>query len=243
VPSNTPTATSTPVPTDTRAPTSTRDISFRADATELAAGSCTTLRWDVEDVQEVYLDGQPQQGHGSKQACPVQTQTYELHVISAAGEFRHQVTVNVVQASPTSIPSDTHTPLPAAAPLPTDTSELQPKVPSPIPTPLPPEAAPLTTQPPTPSPPAVAMVSPPTAPLKKETDALSKADRPAEISPTKVTILNWLLFLATAVVGTLSFGGMAFVGILAVLGVIYLFARWSQDGGDYGEKGDVDGYH
>ncbi|MFB0535761.1 MAG: hypothetical protein ACETWR_12360 [Anaerolineae bacterium] len=251
VPSNTPTATATPTPTDTPAPTSTPDISFRADVTELVAGSCTTLRWDVQDAQEVYLDGQPQQGPGSKQVCPAQTQTYELRVVSAAGEFRHQVTVNVVQASPASIPSDMHTPLPAAASEPTDTLELQPKVPSPIPTPLPPEATPLTTQPPdhlttqppTPSPPAVAMVAPPTAPLKKETDASSEADQPAEISPTKVTILNWLLFLAAAVVGTLGFGGMAFVGILAVLGVIYLFARWSQDGGDYGDEGDVDGYH
>ena len=88
------------------------------------------------------------------------------------------------------------------------------------------------------------MVAPPTAPTKKETNASSKADQPAEISPTKVTILNWLLFLAAAVVGTLGFGGMAFVGILAVLGVIYLFARWSQDGeGDYGEEGYLDGYH
>jgi len=251
VPSNTPTATSTPVPTDTRAPTNTPDISFRADATELVAGSCTTLRWDVEDVQEVYLDGQPQQGHGSKQACPAQTQTYELRVVSAAGEFRHQVTVNVVQPSPTIIPPDTHTPLPAAASAPTDIPELLPEVPSPTPASLPTETLPLTvtllptdTATPTPSPPAVVMVAPPTAPAKKETDALSKADQPAEISPTKVTILNWLLFLAAAVVGTLGFGGMAFVGILAVLGVIYLFARWSQDGeGDYGEEGNVDGYH
>ncbi len=59
-------------------------------------------------------------------------------------------------------------------------------------------------------------------------------------------MLNWLLFLAAAVLGTLGFGGMAFVGILALLGVIYLFARWSQGGGgDYGYWGGDDGdvYH
>jgi hypothetical protein len=75
------------------------------------------------------------------------------------------------------------------------------------------------------------MVIPPTAPVKEEADASPKADQPAEISPN-VTMLNRLLFLAAAVLGTLGFGGMAFVGILAFLGVIYLFARWSQGGGD-----------
>jgi hypothetical protein len=247
---HTPTPSSTPTATNTPAPANTPEVSFHADTTELVAGSCTTLRWDVEDVHEVYLDGQPRQGHGSKQVCPTQTQTYELRVVNAAGEFRHQVTVNVVQPSPTPIPSDEPTLLPTAAPAPTDTPEPQPEVPSPTPTPLPAEVPPLTATPlpaetatPTLSPPVMAMVAPPTAPAKKETDALSKADQPAEISPTKVTILNWLLFLVAAVVGTLGFGGMAFVGILAVLGVIYLFARWSQDGGDHGEEGNVDGYH
>jgi len=256
---NTPTPTPTPLPTDTPTPTNTPtpantpDVFFRADAMELVAGSCTTLRWDVEGVQEVYLDGQPQQGQGSKQVCPTQTQSYELRVVSAAGGFRHQVTVNVVQPSLTSIPSDTPTPSPAAAPAPTDTPEPQPEVISPTPTLLPTETFPLTvtllptdTATPTASPPAVAMVAPPPAPSEKETDASSEVEQSAEISSTKVTMLNWLLLLAAAVVGTLGFGGMAFVGILALLGVIYLFARWSESGrGDHGywEGDDVDGYH
>ena len=251
-PTATNTTTSTPLPIGTPTPTNTPtpDVSFRADATELITGSCTTLRWDVENVQEVYLEGQPQQGHGSRQVCPAQMQTYELRVVNAAGEFRHQVTVNVVQPSLTPIPSDEPTPLPTAAPAPTDTPEPQPEVPSPTPIPLPTEAPPLTATPlppdiatPTPNPLAVAMVAPPTAPPKKETDISSKVDQPAGISPTKVTILNWLLFLAAAVVGTLGFGGMAFVGILALLGIIYLFARWSQkDVYGHWEGDDVDGY-
>jgi hypothetical protein len=247
---STPLPTGTPTPTNTPIPANTPDVSFHADATELITGSCTTLRWDVENVQEVYLDSQPQQGHGSRQVCPAQTQTYELRVVNAAGEFRHQVTVNVVQPSPTPIPSDEPTPLPTAAPAPTDTPEPQPEVPSPTPTPLPTEAPPLTatllsieTATPTPSPPVLAMVALPTVPMKEETDVSSKVDQPAEISPTKVAMLNWLLFLAAAVVGTLGFGGMAFVGILALLGVIYLFARWSQkDVYGHWEGDDVDGY-
>jgi hypothetical protein len=254
VPTHTPAATRTPVTTDTRVPTSTPHISFLADATEMVAGSCTTLRWDVEDVQEVYLDGQPQQGHGSKQACPAQTQTYELRVVSAAGEFRHQVTVNVVQPSPTPTLSDMPTPLPVTTPTiqPPEHPTTQPELPSPTPTPLPTETPPMTAAPlptdtatPTPSPPAVAMAASPTAPSKKEADISSKADQPTEISPTKVTMLNRLVFLAATVVGILGFGGMVFVGILALLGVIYLFARWSQGGKDdygYEEGDDVDGY-
>ena len=254
-PTSTPTATHTPPPTAT--PTSTQvpptpAVGFSVQPETIVAGGCAQLRWDVEDVQEVYLDGQPQQGHGSKQACPTQTQTYELRIVSAAGEFRHQVTVKVVQPSPTIIPSDMHTPLPVAASAPTDTPGPQPEVPSPTPTSLPTETLPLTvtllptdTATPTASPPAVAMVAPPPTPSEKETDVLSEVEQSTEIPSTKVTMLNWLLFLAAAVVGTLGFGGMAFVGILALLGVIYLFARWSQGrGGDYGywEENDTDSY-
>jgi hypothetical protein len=252
-PSNTPTATNTPVPTGTPTPINTPDISFRADATELVAGSCTTLRWDVEDVQGVYLDGLPHQGHGSQQVCPARTQTYELRVVNAAGEFRHQVTVNVVQPSPTPVSSDAPTPLPAAASVPTDTPNPQPEGPSPPLTLLPTEVPPsttqspnhLTTQPPTPSLPAVAMVASPKAPSEEKTDVPPRTDQPAGISPIKITILNWLLFLAAAVVGILGFGGMAFVGILVLLAIIYLFARWSLGGeGDYGywEGDNADGY-
>jgi len=248
VPTYTPTTTRTPIPTSTPAPTNIPHISFRAEATELVAGSCTTLCWDVEGVQAVYLDGQPQEGHGSKQVCPAQTQTYELRVVSTADEFRYRVTVNVVQPSPTPLPPETPTPLPAAPPTaqPSDQPIAQSEAPSSTPTPFPTETPSPTTQPPTPSPPAVVMVAPPTAPVKKESDASSKTDQPAEISPAQVTMLNWLLFLVAAVVGTLGFGGIAFFGILAVLGVIYLFARWSQGGGDdYGYWGGDDGdvYH
>jgi hypothetical protein len=86
------------------------------------------------------------------------------------------------------------------------------------------------------------MVASPQATAEEKTDVLSKTDQPAGISPTKITILNWLLFLAAAALGVLGFGGMAFVGILALLGVIYLFARWSQkDGYGYGEADDING--
>jgi len=70
-------------------------IQFDADQRELAAGQCTTLRWDVEHVQAVYLDGQGVAGHDTKQVCPAQTTTYTLRVVTADGDVHRTVTINV----------------------------------------------------------------------------------------------------------------------------------------------------
>ncbi len=56
-------------------------IDFRADRSTLAAGECTTLRWDAESVQGVYFGGAGVSGHGSRQVCPDVTTTYTLHVV------------------------------------------------------------------------------------------------------------------------------------------------------------------
>lgn len=56
-------------------------INFRSDAPYVNGGSCTTLRWDVDNVQAVALDGQGVVGHGSKQVCPCQQTTYTLSVL------------------------------------------------------------------------------------------------------------------------------------------------------------------
>ena len=60
-------------------------IDFRSDAPYVNAGNCTTLRWDVEGVQAVYLDGQGVTGHGSQDVCLCQPQTFTLHVVKADG--------------------------------------------------------------------------------------------------------------------------------------------------------------
>ena len=75
-------------------------IDFRADNTNIAAGNCTTLRWDVEHATAVYLDGAGVVGHGSKQVCPGSTTTYTLHVEHAAGATDRTVTINVTGAPP-----------------------------------------------------------------------------------------------------------------------------------------------
>jgi len=81
-------------------------VNFRADRTSLQAGESTTLRWDVEYVQSVYLDGEGVSGHGAREVRPTQTQTYVLHVVFPTGESQdHTVTIQVTgQTNPTTGP-------------------------------------------------------------------------------------------------------------------------------------------
>ena len=66
-------------------PPVSEDINFRSDAPYVNAGNCTTLRWDVEGVQAVYLDGQGVTGHGSRNVCPCNRTTYRLEVTKLDG--------------------------------------------------------------------------------------------------------------------------------------------------------------
>lgn len=70
-------------------------INFRADRTQLNAGGCTHLRWDVEHAKEVYLDGQGVVGHSARQVCPANTRSYVLRVDHKGGSIERQVTIHV----------------------------------------------------------------------------------------------------------------------------------------------------
>jgi hypothetical protein len=89
----------TSVPSGTWAETLQPSVSFTVDQTTLGPGQCTTLRWNVDYVQAVYLDGQPESGHQTKQVCPLSTTTYTLRVSTNNGEIDQKATVNVVGAS------------------------------------------------------------------------------------------------------------------------------------------------
>lgn len=91
LPTPTPTPTSPP-PT----PSGPATIDFRADDTSLDAGDCTTLRWDVENVREVYLNGGGVTGHGSREVCPAAATTYTLHVVLADGSTSDRTITIVV---------------------------------------------------------------------------------------------------------------------------------------------------
>jgi heat shock protein HslJ len=97
-----PTATPTPLPTPEPS------INFWADRTTINAGECTILRWDVDNIQAVWVYPQgadytqfPTTGQGSKQVCPAQTTTYEMRVqlLDGTVQFR-QITITVNQNNP-----------------------------------------------------------------------------------------------------------------------------------------------
>ncbi len=76
-------------------------INFWADNTNLNGGQCTTLRWDVRNVQAVYLDGEGVPGVSARDVCPGGTQTYTLTVIKVdGGQDTRQVTINVNSPPP-----------------------------------------------------------------------------------------------------------------------------------------------
>ena len=76
-------------------------MNFWADNTELDAGQCTALRWDVRNVQAVYLDGEGVPGVSARDVCPGNTQTYTLVAVKYdGGQDSRQVTINVRNAPP-----------------------------------------------------------------------------------------------------------------------------------------------
>ncbi len=123
-----PPPTATPVPPPTAQP----QIGFWADQTTINQGQCTTLRWQVENVQAVYVypAGQnykdyPVTGQGSRQVCPSVTTTYEMRVQLTDGSVQvQQVTITVLPGNPLAntnwqLASLYGTQAPAAGPVPT----------------------------------------------------------------------------------------------------------------------------
>jgi ABC-type amino acid transport substrate-binding protein len=92
----------TPIP-----PPPALNPNLRADSTYITAGQCTTVRWDVDNVNAVYfIDGSNVQGvggHDSRTVCPTTTTTYTLRVVqrdNSAVDF--YITINVSGAPPPS---------------------------------------------------------------------------------------------------------------------------------------------
>ncbi|MBN1180354.1 MAG: hypothetical protein JXD18_14170 [Anaerolineae bacterium] len=98
-PTATPVPTSTPVPTPTPPPptaTPPAVIEFWADSEQVAAGSCTTLHWRVEQVQGVFFDDYGVTGEETRQVCPCADETHTLRVILNDGsEEQRSITIHV----------------------------------------------------------------------------------------------------------------------------------------------------
>lgn len=89
-------------------------VNFAANPTSIAQGQCSTLRWDVEGVREIYFEGVGVTGHEQQQECPTQTTTYTLGVVFQDGSARNytaQVAVTaavVVVGKPDLVITDAH---------------------------------------------------------------------------------------------------------------------------------------
>ncbi len=71
--------------TVSQSPAVATGYAFWAEQYTLPPGGCTTLRWNVQNVQSVFLDGKGVTGVGSEQACPIGSQFYTLEVIDSTG--------------------------------------------------------------------------------------------------------------------------------------------------------------
>jgi LysM repeat protein len=97
-----PTAT---VPAGTPTPT---NPNLRADSTTLKAGECTTIRWDVANISQVYFEGQPTVGSSTQQVCPERSKTYTLLVVHPDNtQVPYTVRIEVVASQETEEPSRT----------------------------------------------------------------------------------------------------------------------------------------
>lgn len=98
VPRPVPTNTPSPTPTYTLTPTSIAPIgpNLRADKNPIGYRECTFIRWDVDNIKEVYFEGQPVVGHDFREVCPPQTTTYTLLIVLFDGSQQtYPITIQV----------------------------------------------------------------------------------------------------------------------------------------------------
>jgi len=77
-------------------PARTAAIEFWADTRVVDRGECTTLRWDVRNVRQVYVESDGVVGQGSRQVCPSSSTTYTLRAVTDQGDEYRYVTVDVI---------------------------------------------------------------------------------------------------------------------------------------------------
>jgi hypothetical protein len=130
--------TSTPAPNEP-APSATPQpiygppvVVFKADAQELQRDECTTVRWAVQNVREVYYEGIGVPGDGEREECMFkEDEEYTLMVVLPNGQSEvHTVTIAYLAPTPTATYTATVTPTPYFTP--TWTPAPPPGTPTPI---------------------------------------------------------------------------------------------------------------
>jgi hypothetical protein len=173
-----PTATSTPAPAATGTPAPT--VWFRVDQNPIAAGACTTLRWDAGGVKSVALDGQTVAPSGTRQVCPVAPQRYELRVITLGGtEQRYPIDLGVTGATPTQVSGST--PVATATSLPGATVIVPTHTPTAAPETAAVSATPVTASP--------SLTVTPRPPATDEVVVIAAPTLPATATPVEVAAL------------------------------------------------------
>jgi CSLREA domain-containing protein len=89
-PGGSPTETPTPPP-----PLPPISINFNADSYLIKEGKCTTLRWAVENAEDVFLDGELVEVLDARQVCPKKTTKYTLLAMAGEQEEEAFVTIEV----------------------------------------------------------------------------------------------------------------------------------------------------
>jgi len=118
----TPVITDTPTPVITvTQPPSSSVIQFYSYPPEIAAGSCATLYWNVENAQRVIFGGVDQPFSGSYETCLCEDTSYSLTVVQLDGtEVRRTVDINVTGScvtEPPPPPAEDTTPPPVPSPV------------------------------------------------------------------------------------------------------------------------------
>lgn len=71
------------------------EISCAPAQATIDPGQCVDLRWDVEGVRAVYLDGKGVTGHEGLRVCPTSSHLYELRVVTDQGDRLCRMAVEV----------------------------------------------------------------------------------------------------------------------------------------------------
>jgi hypothetical protein len=123
-----PTAAPTDTPSVTPTPLGTPIIIFAPAEKELEKGECTMVRWNVQNVREVYYENLPMNGQGEREECiNDEDEVYTLLVVLPNGSPQiYTTTVSYLPPTPT----PTMTPVFTAEPVHTATWTPEPPTPT-----------------------------------------------------------------------------------------------------------------
>jgi hypothetical protein len=113
-----PTAGPTDTPSVTPTPLGTPIIIFAPVDTELEKGKCTLVRWNVQNVREVYYENLPMSGQGEREECMTdKNKVYTLLVVLPNGAAQtYTTTVSYLPPTPTPTVTPSFTPEPVFTP-------------------------------------------------------------------------------------------------------------------------------